>query len=116
MLHSKSDEIWIDSPNVEIEKSLDKQFPRIGFLRWRVRTGYFQKVISFLNAVKGGKTSVDIAKDRLAVCNACPGLRTIAGRKFCGACSCGTWMLAELNGGPSPKLEWADLKCPLNRW
>lgn len=77
--------------------------------------GSLDDIKSFVNSITSGQCSDEVYATRLSSCTSCPKLLQIAGRKFCTGCSCGTWMLAELDGAFLPKLRWSDLKCPLAR-
>lgn len=112
----EGDYLTLEEPDAKLEAALDAQYRRIGHLKWHISSGLGDKVLSFLKTLKGGKTSKEIATERLKICNTCPALKLINERKFCGACNCGSWVLSELDGGPVPKLQWADLKCPLRKF
>jgi hypothetical protein len=110
---------FLDRPNPGLEAQLDAAFKRRpGLLQWDVpKKGALEKVASFISTVTSGQVSDDEYEARKQSCLACPALRVDKrGNKLCGGCSCGTWMLATLDGAFLPKLRWRSLKCPLNRF
>lgn len=74
------------------------------------RKTLLQRVGAFIAAVTGPKVDDAAFERRLAICKACPKLKTKGDKLFCGACGCAKWRLAELH----TKLKFADLECPLD--
>ena len=119
-----SNTFWIPRPDRLLEAQLDAEHDRIlGELRWmRREKGIIKKAAEFVAAVTIGQASPEIVKLRQESCFGIPGVKppcsaltTIEGNKFCGACSCGRWLLSSLSEGVAPKLQWATLNCPLRR-
>ncbi len=78
------------------------------------QVGWLAKVGRFLTAVTGPHVSDEAFEQRLAACsaNTCGKLRVDGEKRYCGACGCGKWRLAEL----STKLRFARLECPQGIW
>jgi hypothetical protein len=78
------------------------------------RKGFASRVFSFLTAVTGPHVADEVFARRLAACtaNTCGKLKTDGEKRYCGACGCGKWRLAEL----STKLRFARLECPQGIW
>lgn len=109
--------IWLPRADAIIEADLDRRFERLpGQLRWRLtQPSMLQKASSLLGAITSGIISDEEAGVRLASCLKCNALVTEGEDKYCGACGCGRWLLAKLDG-PVPKLKWRGTVCPLKRW
>lgn len=109
-----------------MEAELDAKLERIGPLMWKGELGFVDsakatmtKVIDAVQSITSGRaTDQTIARRKLSCFGdpePCKMLKVEGGRKFCGACGCGKWLLADLDGGPSPKLQNHYLNCPLRR-
>lgn len=121
--------IFLTMPDPSAEARLDEVYDRIGPLKWsgeRRATGVVRKiqdVAEFAKSMASGEATEEIIEKRKASCFGdqktqappCVALKVEGGRKFCGACGCGKWMLAELDGSTMPKLRHAFLNCPLKR-
>lgn len=117
MLHHLGDKLILEKSHPELEAHLDTLYKRVpGELQWYAPHSYLSRARDFLTAITSGKISEEAFQQRLAICNKCPAMKVDKhGAKFCAACSCGTWKLAELDGS-TPKLKWASTRCPLKHW
>lgn len=107
---------------VEGRAYLDAHFAPLGEGRWTFRrTSLVGKVSSFFGAVASGKADQETIERRKRSCLGgqgdppCPALVRTTSGSYCGACSCGRWLLAKLDGEIAPKLGWKNLTCPLRR-
>lgn len=109
--------IWLPRPDPEVEAELDAQHERIpGTLKWKMREpSIVQRAASFVGAVASGLVADEVVKMRLESCMSCTALVRGEDGSYCGACGCGRWKLAQLDGVVLPKLRWAKLDCPLKR-
>ena len=89
---------------------------------WHQADEAISKTASFSDAVFSGFANESEIKAREVSCygnetqKPCENLVVGQdGYKYCGACGCGEWALARLNGTPLPKLKWKNLPCPLAR-
>ena len=120
---SRTQTVWLPKTDVSQEAALDAKFERIpGTLRWKVpQPSLLDKISSFVVATTSGKASEATIEKRKLACfgnentPACPALAVDGERRYCAACSCGKWLLSDLNG-IVPKLEWEKLRCPLKRF
>jgi hypothetical protein len=112
------------APNPDLEAILDARLERVpGELRWRRAldarsTGFVAKAASFVRSVTSGAASPETVALRRRSCFGQPGVAAPCEKlvtrdtgRFCAACGCGEWRLAELES----KLTWARLDCPLRR-
>lgn len=114
---------WIPRPDRLLEAQLDADHDRIlGELRWMPRAkGIVQKAREVVQAVTSGQADEATIKLRHESCFGvegkppCSALVVIDGSKYCGACSCGRWLLSSLSDGVAPKLKWATLNCPMRK-
>ena len=113
MLSFKDGKIQANEYNEEAFKELDAFYERIpGTWSWKSNgRPLLQKFISLMRVIKSGTASPEIVDKRNASCNTCPMLKTEDGKRYCSACGCGNWRMAELD----KKLTYAYLECPLRR-
>lgn len=84
-------------------------------------TNPIPRAASFGGAIFSGFANDNVVALRRRSCfggdgaPACEKLVLEDGYGYCGACSCGRWALARLDGETLPKLRWAKLECPLAR-
>lgn len=122
------EEFYLDVSDPQTERYLDDVYERIhpGVLRWRRRGGIVAKAAqatSLVAAMTSGAAAHEVVARRKLSCLGdgtpqnpqCTALKVTGAGKFCAACGCGTWPVANLDGGILPKLSWAKLDCPLKR-
>lgn len=121
----KSDTFWLVRPDAETEAQYDQDHDRMpGMLRWKVRRpGLLAKVVSLGAAlISDDATPEQMATRRLSCMGdqalgvaQCPSLAVLPQGKFCGTCSCGRWLVANLDGTWSPKIQKSAVHCPMRR-
>lgn len=110
---------YITEPNAELERLMDASFQRVpGLLQWRVPyRGLVDKALEFGSTIASGFASDEVVAKRREACFSCPArMLDKRGNSYCSGCTCGRWMLADLDGKLLPKLRWAKTKCPLNKF
>jgi hypothetical protein len=66
------------------------------------------KATEFIKTVTGSRVDDAEFQRRLAICIKCPVMKEVDKKRYCGACGCPSWYLAELN----QKLRFKEVKCP----
>lgn len=120
--HAESDTFWLPKPDRLAEAQLDHDHIRIpGELRWKnKKLGVLAKIAAITESTTSGHAPDEVVAMRKLSCLGgngappCPALLRDGSNSFCGACGCGKWLLASLDG-VVPKLRWAKLNCPLRR-
>lgn len=118
-----SQTFFLEKPSCEAEAFLDKRYPRTeDGTRWlNVKRSLVEKGIDVVKSVTSGFASPEVLARRKLSCfgdastEACDALVERQGGFYCGACGCGAWMLAKLDGETAPKLGWKKLNCPKGR-
>lgn len=70
-----------------------------------------RRVFTLIKVLLSGRCTKEEYRQRNESCNSCDSLVRYKGKRYCGACGCPHWKLAELDS----KLWFKDLECPLNK-
>lgn len=87
-----------------------------------IKSKPISKIIEFADVIIGDISSGPLSEEaylkRLETCLGCDKLDIKEnGKKYCTACGCGEWKLAEIGGGGAlDKLRHSGLKCPLGKF
>lgn len=111
--YKENGDIYLDGPNIALERVLDKQHTRVpGERRWIPKQNIFQKAISAAVALTSKEVTSEVYAKRMETCNGCEKLDRIGDKIFCGACGCGRTQFSELKH----KNKFSKTQCRLRKF
>lgn len=121
----KTDTFWLVRPDAATEKQYDQDHDRLaGQLRWKVRRlGPLAKVASLGTALLSEDATPEVMAQRKLSCFGdsakgipkCTSLTQLNDGSYCGTCSCGRWLVANMDKSWSPKITKSAVDCPMRK-